>query len=306
MANRKYKIGFETNQDLLSKIPVDFIHNRFDLQGNDLGEFYLLQLEEQDSTIYLQLRIKGAVAQLGMEFCEIPKKAIKRIARFVFEAFPAVKQIEYKNGFVALGQEACHNYFVLQLPESIEELQGRQNAESRKKLRKRRHLVERELGEITFEEYDREHIPLGAINRFFEFKNMTHQREYGMTEVGYLANYYVTHLYVLKINGEVEALRLTCEQCDGVYAENHSYNPVYGKYRLGQLLYDHVLTRLVEKGKKTFYLSGGDYDYKRHYGSQELQVFDCVISRFPSKRLIAFLKRQYRCLKRKLEMRRVN
>lgn len=298
MANPKCKIEIEYNPELFEKIPVNFIYNRFDLQDKRQGEVYLLRVSERDTELYIPLRLNGASAELGIEFCHIPARTLRHIFRYIFKKFSTVTEVRYKNGFLAMGADSQHNYFVLDIPANMEQLQGRQTAESRKKLRKRTHLVERELGEISFEEYSREQIPTEVIRRFFAFKNITHNRDYQLTEEEYLSEYHVTHVYVLKINGQVEALRLSCEQGSGVYAENHTYNPDLSKYRLGQLLYHYFLTCLVEKKRGTLFLSGGDYEYKRHYGSQELQVYDCTISRYPVKRAAAFLKGKLRRLKK--------
>ena len=45
------------------------------------------------------------------------------------------------------------------------------------------------------------------------------------------------------------------------------------------MLYHYVLAELVNKGKQSIFLAGGDYDYKRHYGSEEKTVYDCQIRR---------------------------
>ena len=300
MANPTYKIELEHNPELFEKIPVNFIYNRFDLQKGDQANVYLLRVEKNNKVIYIPLRVYQNIAELGIEFYHIPPKTLKQVFRYIFKKFNNVTEITYKNGFLAMGSESRHNYFILDIPDTFEQLQKRQTAESRKKLRKRTHLVERELGEISFEEHSREQVPEEVISRFFKFKNITHNRDYHLTEDQYLSNYYVTHIYVLKINGQVEALRLSCEQGNGVYAENHTYNPDLSKYRLGQLLYHYFLTRLVDKNSGTLFLSGGDYDYKRHYGSQELQVYDCTISRSPLKRCLAYIKRKLRPLKKLL------
>ena len=63
------------------------------------------------------------------------------------------------------------------------------------------------------------------------------------------------------------------------YLENFSFDIQYSRYSPGQQIYEYVMTRLIEKNFKKVFLAGGDYDYKRKYGSIEENLYDGVICR---------------------------
>ena len=131
-------------------------------------------------------------------------------------------------------------------------------------------------------------------------KKETHSKDYNLTPSEYIEQYHATNVYTMEINGKVEAIRLTCEQCPAVYAENHSYNTELGDYRLGQLLYHYTLIQLTKREKQVIFLGGGDYDYKRHYGSKELSVFDCTVVRNRLVRLFQQAKSDLREKKKRI------
>lgn len=84
---------------------------------------------------------------------------------------------------------------------------------------------------------------------------------------------------MLYFGSNLAAMMFSCEQCPIVYLENFSFDIQYSRYSPGQQIYEHVMTRLIEKQFKSVYLAGGNYDYKRYYGSIEEKLYDGLIFR---------------------------
>lgn len=100
-----------------------------------------------------------------------------------------------------------------------------------------------------------------------------------MSPQEYVKRYYITNIYYMKNDNEFTVILLSCEQCPVVYLENIIFATKYLKYSLGQIAYDMYLKRLIEKGKQEVYLLGGDYAYKKRYGSKKRMVVEYSIIR---------------------------
>lgn len=299
MLDKKCNIQVESDTKLYENIPVNFIYNRFDLQGNDPSKTILLCISNTED-IYIPVKISGSVAWLGIELTRISAKIIRHIVKFLFSNYPEIKEVRYKNGMTAVGDWVKHNYFVLKFPKSVEELNNRMSADHRRKMKNRMRVIERDYGKIDFFCYKREDVPPHIMDRYFELKNLSHDRKYDLSPTEYFDTFFVTHIYVLTINDKVEAIRLECEQGEHVYDENHTYNMALNKHSPGLVIYYKYLEKMIDSDKKMLFLSGGNYSYKQRFGSQELQVYDCVIYKSRIKRGVAFSKRQLRRIKRLL------
>ena len=95
----------------------------------------------------------------------------------------------------------------------------------------------------------------------------------------YLQKYHISNIYVLYFGEDIAAILFSCEQCSNAYLENLSYDIQYSKYSPGQQIYEYAMIRLIEKKIRCIFLGGGDYDYKRKYGSIEETLYDGVIFR---------------------------
>jgi len=98
-----------------------------------------------------------------------------------------------------------------------------------------------------------------------------------LTPEEYLDRYHVSHCYALIFGDTVGAIRFACEQCPVVYGENFAYNPEMRDYSLGRAVFFHHLIRMVEKKHTELFFAGGEFEYKKHYGSIEETLYDCEI-----------------------------
>lgn len=283
-------------QDNYEKVTTNFIYNRFDLFC-PAEQFEIVRISNNQKSIIIEYKISGETVELGIWLVPITREEMKSLLFFINRNYPSVKTVSYRNGMISYGQYKKHNHFRIEFPETVEELENRLSHKSLVKLNKRIKKAESELGKFTFIEYDKEDIPDEIVNTFFKYKYEIYNREYHMTPKQYLDKYHVSNCYVLKINDIIGALRFSCEQCPIVNGENFSYKPDLRQYALGRIIFHYHLKRMVEKKHPAMFLSGGNYEYKTHYGSIEEFVYDGTIDL--TKEDFSHFKISYR-IKRKL------
>lgn len=258
------------------KVNPNFIYNRFDLFCS-AGEFETVRIQNGNATKVLEYRITGDQAELGLWLVPITKVELERVICFIAKNHPNVKKITYKNGVLPYGNAKAHNHFRIVFPETGDEMMSRISSKSRSKLRKKIKAAEDAYGKMTISEYDRSNLPVDIVETFFKFKYETRNRKYNMTALAYLDRYHVSNCYVIRFGDTVGAIRFSCEQCPVVYGENFTYNPELKDYSLGRAVFIYHLIRMVEKKHTEMFFAGGDYEYKRHYGSIEETLYDCEI-----------------------------
>ncbi len=257
-------------------IKPNFIYNRFDLFCPAV-KFEALKLISDGEEKVLQYRLSGKTAELGVWLMVITEEEIRAVAEYIRKKHPDVKFLRCRNSLLPLGRAVRKNHFRIPLPETIQEMEGRMSAKSRSKMRKKLRFAEEAYGTMTFLEYTGAEIPRQIVEAFFAFKQVIRGRSYGMTPEEYLNQYHVSHCYVLKFGETIGAIRFACEQCPVVNGENFTYNPELKHYSLGQAIFVKHLLRMVEKGHPEMFISGGDFEYKTHYGSIEDTVYDCEL-----------------------------
>lgn len=124
------------------------------------------------------------------------------------------------------------NHFRIRFPKTKEELYGRLSSKERNNISRRVRQFEKELGGFTFEDYSEGNIPDEVFSAYFAMKKATHGHEYHMTPN------HVTDACVMRHEGKIIAVRLSCEQCPVVNVENRTCNTNYSRYSPGFLL-DH-------------------------------------------------------------------
>lgn len=278
----KTRIEENANEIVLSndweQICPNVINNRFDLIYND--ETGLLKIDEK---LVAYHRINQEIF-LGCYLMLFDKSEINRIAAYFFDMQPDVLAVNFTKLKKADGVKgnSITNDFHIVLPNNIEEIDSRLSKKGRYNIKREKRIIEDDFGSIEFREYDVMENVLEANNLvswFFAQKLATHCRDYGMSAEEYIKKYNVSHIYALYGKSELLAVILSCEQCPIVYIENLTYNEKYSKYSCGQVLYDWYLKRLVEKGKEQLFLSGGDLEYKKRYGSTEEFVMNIKVYR---------------------------
>lgn len=272
----KIRVSPVTGAEAYARVEPNFIYNRMDLFCK-AGEFHAVTLAGRDAEKVVQYRILGDTAELGLWLVQITKEELEALLLYLRTTHPGVRFASYVNGVLPCGNAREHNHFRIVFPETAEEMQRSISSKSRAKMQKKLRRCEEAYGPLELFEYDRNSLPAEIVDAFFAFKAIIRKREYDLTPEEYLNKYHVSHCYVAKFGDTIGAIRFSCEQCPVVYGENFTYNPELSDYSLGRFIFMHHLIRMVEKKHTQLFFAGGDYDYKKHYGSIEETLYDCKV-----------------------------
>ena len=264
----------EVDKKYITEISPDFIYNRFDLFCDN---FIVLMAEWGQENHIIEARLFDNYAELGIWKMHISNELLKEISDFLFHKYA---HIEYVKFFFCdtIGNYKEVKHFFIDFPDSAEDFLQRRSSKSRHRLNKQRHQAEREIGPITYQEFKKENCPDDIIKYYNIWKKRTHN----IVEIeaqSYFQKFHVSDIYVLYLGNNIAAMMFSCEQCPIAYLENFSFDIQYSRYSPGQQIYEYVMTRLIDKKFKRVFLAGGDYDYKRYYGSIEEKLYDGVIFR---------------------------
>ena len=284
------EISINTENNTIDIIP-NIIFNRFDLQGK---EYLVLNIKDNECDICLHVSIQGNTAYLGCYLMQISAECFQAVIQYVFQMYENVKCIKYENALHGVGIYNESPQRLIELPESIDELHNRLNSKGRYNLRREKRLIEENAGKYEVVFYESEEMLKEVVTKFFEFKKITHDREYGMTPEEYIERYKVSSAYVMQAEEATLAVALSCEQCSDVYFDNFSYDVKYSQFSLGSVMYDIYLEKLIEKGVKTVCLGSDKYDYKKRYGSIRVEAYSGEVLRSETKMK---LKIAYKSLK---------
>ena len=258
----------------ISKINPDFIYNRFDLFCDN---YIVLMAEQGQEKHILEARLFDNYAELGVWKMQISNDLLKEVSHYLFQKYP---NIGYTRFFFCNtnGKYKEVKHFSIDFPDSTESFLQRRSSKSRHRLNKQRHQAEREIGPISFQEYKKEDCPEVIIQYYNKWKERSHH--IGKIEVeSYFQRFHVSDIYALYLGEHLAAIMFSCEQCPIAYLENFSFDIQFSRYSPGQQIYEYVMTRLIEKGFKRVFLAGGNYDYKRYYGSIEETLYDGFLYR---------------------------
>ncbi len=258
----------------ISEINPDFIYNRFDLFCDN---YIVLKAERGQERHIIEAHLFDNYAELGIWKLQISNDLLKEISQYLFQNYP---NIGYTRFFFCNtdGKYKAVKHFSIDFPDSTESFLQRRSSKSRHRLNKQRHQAEREIGPISFQEYKREDCPEEIIQYYNKWKERSHHISKIEAE-SYFQRFHVSDIYALYLGDNLAAIMFSCEQCPIAYLENFSFDIQYSRYSPGQQIYEYVMTRLIDKQFKRVFLAGGDYDYKRYYGSIEETLYDGFLYR---------------------------
>lgn len=269
-AGKEYDVTVCTDEAAWSRIEPNMIYNRLDLIREESSN--LLKVESMGKVVYIPSCVVDNTAILGVWGTKITMAQAQAVARFIFAEYPEVVAVSSRRADLIDAPAAFHrvNDFHIDLPRQPEELDQRIHSKTCATFRRKMRLAQKAYGGVAVQDISAKAPEAETLfDAYFAMKRVTHDREYGMTMEEYLRMYYVTDIYVLRFGERIAALVLLCEQGSSVYLENLTYDVALAKLSPGSLLYHECVKRLVEKGKRRFYLKGGPLGYKRHYGSIE-------------------------------------
>ena len=245
------------------------------------SESYLLFFTDKE--FYIPLKIKNHNGTLCVWRMQLSYQDVLRLVNFVFKKFQSIDKVSVMRVSADDGTyptQYLSNDFVIELPDHCEEIDFRLSKKGRYNIKRERRIAETDFGSCHFI-----HCALGGSDsiplteKFFEWKKKTIGSDYAMSAEEYLKSWFVSDIYYLAFGKRIASIIMSCEQCECVYLENITYDPELSSYSPGQIAYDYYLKELIRKGKKKVFLSGGDYEYKRRYGSQESTIADFEVVR---------------------------
>lgn len=189
---------------------------------------------------------------------------------------------KYKGAFYIQITKSYNNYknqlhktedIVLYLPQTEDVLFSKLSSKHRYNLNRSQRLMEEISGSLSFKHFERCNIDDGIVEQYFEWKKKTHGTDYKLSPKEYLAEYHVTDALLLLAGKSVIGIIFYCKVDKTVYLENLSYDIRYEKYSPGFLAYTFFLRELIAEGCEVLYLGGGNYSYKKHFGTAVYKAY---------------------------------
>ncbi len=238
----------------------DLIYNRFDLIYRDIDEIQIGDYRFQ----VVVLNNKALVNVWGKYF---PQEVFDEAINLICEKYN-VSYVEITSAYNNYENQLYEvDDIVLYLPTDEKDLFEKLRSKHRYNLRRCRRLIEEKNGRLTIEHFEGTDIDNKIVEQYFEWKKVTHGRDYRLISDEYLLMYHVTDALLLSAGGKWIAVVFYCRVNETVYLENLSYDMECEKYSPGSLVYMACVKMLVSKGYKILYLGGGNYSYKKHFNS---------------------------------------
>lgn len=285
--NFKVKISKVENElNLKHTVLNDFIYNRFDKQN--ISNVYIFEYSSPLEDTSFLFHIEGSTAYLGLWLVDIKKEIVKIACTSIFKKFKKLRTIEIKYSINKIGFSKKVSHFELDLPsfDYFDNYISRNHPREKRK----RVLLSEMLGKEVFGNLGGSSNFQETLQSYFFFKKETMDVDYSIGAEEYLKKYFVTDIYFLKYGDFIVSVLLSCEQCGIAYLENITYNPDFAKYSPGKLIYINYIFSLINKGFKKLYLGGGDYGYKKFFGSLEKNAYSVVIKRNIVYKICFFIK----------------
>lgn len=282
------------NKEKESKIKLvnpNFIYNRFDIRfGNN---FDLYKISENNKEYYVPFSLINAkTGILGVWLVDISVRALDKVIVEISKKYPKLKKVQTRYSLNYQESLEVFNHWIVLLPNTIETFDNMLSKKTRYNVKWYPKKIEKELGTYKFVKYALKDISNEIVQKYFEFKLLTHGYDYKMTEREYLKTFYITSAYVLYINNKIEAVLFDSNLENISYLENFAYNINFSKYSLGMVLYHYYIEDLINNNVKYIFLGDGKQEYKKRYNGENRLAFDGYISiKRKNKSLKYFLNR---------------
>lgn len=256
---------------------LDFAYNRLDIKYGD--NYKLLCIENDDEVLYVPYHEENNRAFLGISMSPISTSCFKLLKQWFWENEPNIRYLDmlFLNAYDK--QLQAKNNFIIYFDDKNEDIINRLSKKAKYNYKREKRILQDKIGTLYFQRYDRKDITRELVETYFKMKNKTHNRNYGLDWEEYLNMYFVTNAYVLRDLNCIIGILFSCEKTEIVYLENFSYALNYKQYSIGKIMYYEFLCELCRNGKKVLYLLGGDYEYKKHFNSENHICFSGTISK---------------------------
>lgn len=265
------------NLDMISYVNPNFIFNRFDIiYGNDY-DIWLIDDESKKWYIPVHIDCKKNCIYIGIYLTPLSKPSFKMFISNILRHYENIRRIYINNALVPSVFLSNTNSYLIQLPDNKSALDGITSKKFRKHIRQYHNKLIDTFGIYNISKYDINEITDEMVAKYFEYKGQLFNLNSEYNNKNYILNYHVTNCYTIEFENLIQAVLFTCDTDENRFLENFSYNPVYAKYSLGTILYHYMIEDSIECDYKKILLGGGDYDYKKRYGSHNYNTFNGYI-----------------------------
>lgn len=248
----------------------NLIYNRYDKIFSNYEE--LIYDYEGDAYKFMLCVQKGR-AYINLWGKYLPQELFEQIMSCLLERddIYRLSLLRCKNNYMELLEKT--NDFELDLPKTIDALFNRLKAKHRYNINREKRIICEKFGNISSRHYPREKIENNIVELYFSWKKASHKTDYKMSSEEYLDYYHVTDLLEVEVGNQIVGIAFYCRVDDTAFFENFSYDSKFTKYSIGHITYEILLEHLIEQKVKKFFLGGGNYDYKRRFGSVETEAY---------------------------------
>ena len=284
----EFKQITENKAEILSKkLKHNVLHNRFDIYYND-KDYELYEVADCVIPVMIKKCLFWKQAILGVVLTEISKETMLKFCKFLFKKHNFTS-ISWKRSLIKLPygiHSKAHNYWYIKLPATKEEFDNKLGSSTRYNSKRDVKNIIRDFGKMYIEHKENNEIPAGWIEQFFKWKMESYKHNYNMTAQEWLKKYHINSAYASFVNidgvEQIVSLIFLNELGDNVYLDQISFiqEQKYRKYSFGVVLYYATICDLISRGKKMFYLAGGNYRYKENYNGICVKTYDCYVNVF--------------------------
>lgn len=249
----------------------NLIYNRFDLI---YPENYKECVYRYSYEIFiLHYHLEGNFAMIDVWARGIPQAVFERFVEDIFENNPDVVYIRVDGSLNNYHErlQMIRNVYI-ELPDRNNRIDDRLSLKTLRSIQRKERRLAEKYGDISTKVY-KDQIPIEVVNKYFEWKRISHRAEYHLTAVEYIKRYHVTHALELLGGNRSIAVVFCCIVGKTAYLENLSYDNDASKYSAGLIGYKYMLEYLSDIGIRRFYLGREGQDYKNHFGSIKQDAF---------------------------------
>lgn len=265
-----YSVKVSTEDFVQDNIHANISNNRFDLYEKD---FEYVTLEYADTKYAIEYIITNGNCIPGIFLSDIPYLVMKSFVRYVF--LHGAKKVTYEN--VPWGEGVCRivTQRMLDLPDTYDNLLKRITSKHRYNVRRQRRILDEsgvEYGECnSTEEID------NTCNDFIKTKNQYIKKNIALTGEQYRLRWDIDYANFYKLDDEFVGGVLAASKGKIVNLVNLVYDDRLAKYSLGNDAYVRFLEEMINRNKTAIYLGGDKQDYKKHFDSYTISLWQGVI-----------------------------
>lgn len=276
--------GDQRDEALRAYVVPNTTNNRFDAFYQ--GDYVLYRC----GGTYLPYHRKHYSADIAMYLRDVDKGELRAILAEIFRTEKSLFYVDVVHAAMPIDGLKKVDHWHVELPATIEEFQAALGKKTRYNSKWYPKKIRKDLGDYTCEAVD--HVSDEHVQVFFKFKKATHGVDYHDEPREFIRKNLITHAYVFKLGGVIEAIALSSELGERAYLYNITYNPAHSKYSIGNVLYFFYISELIAKRITRLDLRGGNQLYKKLFNGIATDTYSGRVYAFhPRNRILGYLKK---------------